>query len=281
MLQCVGWRLSVSIQGPSRISRDEMQAWLQDVLLPYDVGEGECFCSEQMWMSEESPQQANYYCAEAGVEGDLHYRSLCNVDGFALHHIGLPADRVASCFEIEHQVGYTQFRIVDHVAGGVAVYSGDGSNIGGLVLDPAGVARAYDLQLDRAASSPDAAVTIRYVAHPGHGSDPGDPGDPGECFCSDDMWASEQAPQGTNEPCDTTEGNLVYRSACNVDGFDVHAISMPAGRVAGCFAMEYTQGTVWFHIIQESDMSVMYEGDGTGADFSSLRLGLMAATRST
>ena len=133
------------------------------------MGEGEGeemgFCSDMMWESEQSPQEANYYCEESGSEGNLVFRSACNMEGFDVHAISMPANRIASCFAIEHQVGTTLFKIVDQDDGSV-VYEGDGSDIAGTVIDPGDADKVYHIELDRATSSADAELTIRFVDHP-------------------------------------------------------------------------------------------------------------------
>ncbi|MSS72457.1 MAG: hypothetical protein EXS64_13335 [Candidatus Latescibacteria bacterium] len=39
-------------------------------------------------------------------------------------------------------------------------------------------------------------------------------------------------------PCNGKEGNLLFRTVCNAAGYDQQAITLPAGRAAGCFGVE-------------------------------------------
>lgn len=72
--------------------------------------------------------------------------------------------------------------------------------------------------------------------------------------CSAELVNSELLPQAENVPCGTTTGNLLFRTVCNMPGFDSQAISLPDGRDADCFGIEsQTSGVVVFTIYPESD----------------------------
>lgn len=68
-------------------------------------------------------------------------------------------------------------------------------------------------------------------------------------LCSTALFTSEQTPQKTGVPCNGKEGNLLFRTVCNMDGFDTQVIALPAGRAAGCFGVEaITKNIVLFRI---------------------------------
>jgi len=90
--------------------------------------------------------------------------------------------------------------------------------------------------------------------------DEGLEGKPHPPECSDELFPSEMQPQAEGEPCAETEGNLVFRTVCNVEGFNAQAISLPDGRAAGCFAIEAIRGHgIVFEIARESDGSVVFD----------------------
>lgn len=74
--------------------------------------------------------------------------------------------------------------------------------------------------------------------------------------CSAELVNSELLPQAENVTCGSSEGNLLFRTVCNMPGFDSQAVSLPDGRDADCFGIEsQTSGVVVFTIYPESDPS--------------------------
>lgn len=74
--------------------------------------------------------------------------------------------------------------------------------------------------------------------------------------CSAELITNEQLPQAENVTCGSSTGNLLFRTVCNMPGFDSQAISLPDGRDADCFGIEsQTPGPVIFTIYPESDPS--------------------------
>ena len=69
--------------------------------------------------------------------------------------------------------------------------------------------------------------------------------------CSDDLRDSEQGPQAEGIPCGDMEGNLIFRTICNMPGYESVAISLPDGRGAGCFNIEALTGAIGFEIVSE------------------------------
>ena len=67
--------------------------------------------------------------------------------------------------------------------------------------------------------------------------------------CSDDLRDSEQDPQAEGIPCGDMEGNLIFRTICNMPGYEKVAISLPDGRGAGCFDIEALTGVIGFEIV--------------------------------
>jgi len=75
--------------------------------------------------------------------------------------------------------------------------------------------------------------------------------------CSNELRDSEQDPQAENVPCGDREGNLIFRTICNMPGFESQAISLPDGRGAGCFGLEALRGEIAFEIVAE-DGAVLF-----------------------
>lgn len=69
--------------------------------------------------------------------------------------------------------------------------------------------------------------------------------------CSDELRESELGPQEEGHPCRDREGNLVFRTICNMPGFESAAITLPAGRAASCFGIEALSGSIAFEIVTE------------------------------
>jgi hypothetical protein len=81
--------------------------------------------------------------------------------------------------------------------------------------------------------------------------------------CSDALRTSEQSPQKTGVPCNGKEGNLLFRTVCNADGYDTQAIVLPAGRAAGCFGVEaITGGRIAFGIRVEGGATLYHSSSG-------------------
>ena len=74
--------------------------------------------------------------------------------------------------------------------------------------------------------------------------------------CSDALRDSELGPQEEGHPCRDREGNLVFRTICNMPGFEMVAISLPAGRTASCFGIEALRGSIAFDIVAEDGSHV-------------------------
>ena len=80
--------------------------------------------------------------------------------------------------------------------------------------------------------------------------------------CSFATQEAEMSPVAENVSCASSEavGNLVYRTVCNVEGFNAQAISLPEGRAAGCFDIEAIRGSnILFEIVRESDGGVEFD----------------------
>ena len=65
-------------------------------------------------------------------------------------------------------------------------------------------------------------------------------------------------------PCSSSEseGNLIFRTICNMPPYDSVAISLPGepdDRAADCFNIEALTGTVFFEIVNEADGSVAWD----------------------
>lgn len=77
--------------------------------------------------------------------------------------------------------------------------------------------------------------------------------------CSDDLRDSEQLPQDEGVPCGDREGNLMFRTICNMPGYESVAISLPDGREAACFGMKALRGEIGFEIVREDDGTVVFD----------------------
>ena len=74
-------------------------------------------------------------------------------------------------------------------------------------------------------------------------SKPGETPEPPEC--DETLRNSELKPQAENVPCGKSAGNLIFRTVCNKPPYDQVAITLPEGRMAGCFGVEaITKGKV-------------------------------------
>ena len=86
--------------------------------------------------------------------------------------------------------------------------------------------------------------------------------------CTDELVAAEMVPQATDVPCGHSSGNLVFRTACNADGYNSQTVSLPPGRVAGCFGIEAITGDlVILYIYPEDDPGdVIFDSDRDGLE---------------
>lgn len=89
--------------------------------------------------------------------------------------------------------------------------------------------------------------------------------------CSDDLRDSEQSPQAEGVPCGDREGNLIFRTICNMPGYNNAAISLPDGRAAGCFGLEALRGGISFEIVSE-DGGHIWDTTMGKESFQSLKL---------
>ena len=81
--------------------------------------------------------------------------------------------------------------------------------------------------------------------------------------CSEELRNSELTPQATNVPCNGKQGNLIFRTVCSAAGYDQVAITLPAGRAAGCFDVEaITPNKVVFGIRVEGGPDVYHSSMG-------------------
>ena len=74
--------------------------------------------------------------------------------------------------------------------------------------------------------------------------------------CSDTLRERELSPREEGVGCRDHEGNLMFRTICNVPGFGAAAISLPAGRAASCFGLEALTGSIGFEIVSEDGHKV-------------------------
>ena len=89
--------------------------------------------------------------------------------------------------------------------------------------------------------------------------------------CSDDLHDSEQGPHAEGIPCGDMEGNLIFRTICNMPGYESIAISLPDGRGAGCFGIEALTGVIGFEIVNE-DGDLVWEMEMGKESYRDLKL---------
>jgi len=89
--------------------------------------------------------------------------------------------------------------------------------------------------------------------------------------CSNAMRDNELGPQAVNVPCGDREGNLIFRTICNMPGFESQAISLPDGRGADCFVLEALRGEIAFEIVSEDGTHIFDTSMGNEA-FIGLKL---------
>lgn len=99
----------------------------------------------------------------------------------------------------------------------------------------------------------------RFGPHPAEGEEGGM--EPGEWPCG--MEFPAEVPRAD---CDGITGNLIERVVCNGPEYAWQAISMPAGRNAGCFNVAAkSASTVIFYIYNEADPSAyLFDSDRDG-----------------
>ena len=86
--------------------------------------------------------------------------------------------------------------------------------------------------------------------------------------CSDELRNAELQPQATDVPVGETMGNLIFRTVCNMPGWDTNAITLPAGRAAGGFDVEastHDPSGVAFEIRVEGGPTVYHSSMGVAA----------------
>ena len=89
--------------------------------------------------------------------------------------------------------------------------------------------------------------------------------------CSDELRDSELQPQGTVEH-NGQQGNLIFRTVCNMPGWESNAITLPAGRNASGFDVEAaTLGKIYFGVGVEGGQPIWTTADGKDA-FHALHL---------
>ena len=89
--------------------------------------------------------------------------------------------------------------------------------------------------------------------------------------CSNELRDSELQPQGTVEH-NGQQGNLIFRTVCNMPGWENNAITLPAGRNASAFDVEAaTMGKIFFGVSVEGGAPVWTTADGKDA-FHALHL---------
>jgi len=89
--------------------------------------------------------------------------------------------------------------------------------------------------------------------------------------CSDELRESELMPQAEGMPCGDRAGNLIFRTICNMPGYDMVAISLPDGRAASCFDVESMREAIEFEIVTETGDLIWEPGMGKEA-FMALKL---------
>lgn len=89
--------------------------------------------------------------------------------------------------------------------------------------------------------------------------------------CSAELQEQELEPQEEGFPCGDRDGNLVFRTICNMPGFDMAAITLPENRGAGCFGIEALRGHIDFQIMAMDGTVVWHTSMGKEA-FDALQL---------
>ena len=79
---------------------------------------------------------------------------------------------------------------------------------------------------------------------------------PNAPICSDTLRERELSPREEGAGCNDHEGDLMFRTICNMPGFGAAAISLPAGRAASCFGLEALRGSIGFEILTEDGHTV-------------------------
>lgn len=110
-----------------------------------------------------------------------------------------------------------------------------------------------------------AGMTLWQPPPPGSPPPPPPPpgGVPDPPMCDSNLRNSELMPQATNVPCGGKQGNLIFRTVCDNPPYDTVAITLPVGRMAGCFDIEaITKNKVVWGIRVEGGPDVYHAGMG-------------------
>lgn len=123
-------------------------------------------CDGSMVSNELLPQAVDSPCGTS--MGNLIFRTVCNAPGYNGQAISLPAGRTASCFGIEAITkNVVILKIYPEADPATLLFDStrDGlENIGAVMGSLAPAAdTVYRIELDMAASAPDARVTVRFV----------------------------------------------------------------------------------------------------------------------
>ena len=89
--------------------------------------------------------------------------------------------------------------------------------------------------------------------------------------CSAEQQESEMLPQAEGHPCEDRDGNLNVLTICNMEGFEMAAISLPEERAAACFGLWALGGEISFEIVAEDGTPVWDTAMGKEA-YMGLRL---------
>jgi hypothetical protein len=104
-----------------------------------------------------------------------------------------------------------------------------------------------------------------------HEGDPELSGLPHPPLCSAALQEQELGAQEEGFPCGDRDGNLLFRTICNMEGFDMAAITLPEDRGAGCFGIEALRGHIDFQIVAMDDTVIWDTSMGKEA-FDALKL---------
>ena len=105
-----------------------------------------------------------------------------------------------------------------------------------------------------------------------HEGDPDLAGLPHPPECSAELQEQEMGPQEEGYPCGDRDGNLVFRTVCNMPGFRMAAITLPENRGAACFGIEALRGHIDFQIVDAMDGSVVWDTSMGKEAYKSLKL---------
>ncbi len=80
-----------------------------------------------------------------------------------------------------------------------------------------------------------------------------------QMICDPTLAATELLPYRTNESCGTKKGNYLQRTVCNSATYSTNAISLPAGRTAGCFRIVALNGKPDWKIVNASTGALVFD----------------------